>query len=424
MIRRQADPLPRADDAWRPGTAGPAAPPAGAPADVPAGGAAEVMGDGGSVLGTAGSRARRALPLAIGAAVLAFVVLIGLLPGSAEDDAPLSPGNAAPDGARAVAEVLSAQGVDVVRPASYAEALALLDEQPSTVFLNDARGYLSAGQVQDLAGAAERIVLAAPGSRQLIALEEDFEVVGALPARFGDAEGIEADCADPSASAAVSVPAGGTAYSGPVECFPVDLEEASGGLWVTSTDGSVAILGAPALLSNRAIPEDGSAALALAALGSSPTLVWLEPTSADLIATGEGIDPTTLLPGWINVLLVWLLGCAVLAMFWRGRRLGPLAVEPLPVVVRAAETAEGRARLYQDSRAVSHAAMNLRAATLARIARRLRVSRSASAGEVLDAAARHSGLPRTDLEQRLLIHTPTTQRELVLWAQEILDLEK
>ncbi|KNC20089.1 hypothetical protein AC792_02915, partial [Arthrobacter sp. RIT-PI-e] len=163
--------------------------------------------------------------------------------------------------------------------------------------------------------------------------------------------------------------------------------------------------------------------LALTALGSSPTLVWVEPTSADVVATGEGIDPMTLLPDWLDVLLLWLLVCAVLAMLWRGRRLGPLAVEPLPVVVRAAETAEGRARLYQDSRAVSHAAANLRAATLARIARRLRVDRSASAEEVVLAAAQHGGRSRTDLEQ-LLDHPPTTHRELVLWAQEILDLEK
>ncbi|BBE23352.1 hypothetical protein MN0502_22350 [Arthrobacter sp. MN05-02] len=172
------------------------------------------------------------------------------------------------------------------------------------------------------------------------------------------------------------------------------------------------------------ISDEGHAALALGVLGSSPTLVWYEPTGADVVASGEGIDPLTLLPAWVDHLLVWLLACSVLAMLWRGRRLGPLAAEPLPVVVRAAETAEGRARLYQDSGSVAHATANLRAATLTRLARRLRVDRSATPVEVLDAASRQGGRPRVELEQRLLHHTPTTNRELVLWAQEILDLEK
>ena len=64
---------------------------------------------------------------------------------------------------------------------------------------------------------------------------------------------------------------------------------------------------------------------------------------------------------------------AVLAMLWRGRRLGPLAAEPLPVVVRSAETAEGRARLYQDGRSLDRAAATLRAAALTRLSARLRL---------------------------------------------------
>ncbi len=42
---------------------------------------------------------------------------------------------------------------------------------------------------------------------------------------------------------------------------------------------------------------------------------------------------------------------ALVAALWRGRRFGPLAVEPLPVVVRASEATRGRARLYRRARA-------------------------------------------------------------------------
>ncbi len=395
----------------------------------------ELMGDGGSAAATARRRLRRSLPLLMGAVVLAVIVLLNLLPGAEEDDRPLSPGNPSPEGARAVAEVLAAEGVDVVRVDSYEDALGELDAGPATLFLNDTRQYLSATQVAELAGSSDRAVLAAPGARQLTALEDEFTLLGPAPLDFGDVPAQAAECSDDDATAAGSLSVTGTVYSGDVECFPTavdgppggagdDSGPTTGGLYTTSSDGAVAVLGAPSVLSNGSITEEGNAALALRALGSAPTLVWYEPTGADVVSSGEGIDPRTLLPPWVDPLLVWLLVCAGLAMAWKARRLGPLAVEPLPVVVRAAETAEGRARLYQDSRSVAHAAATLRAAALTRMARRLRVDRSAPAGEILDAAARHSGRPRLELEQRLLHHTPTTDRELVLWAQEILDLEK
>jgi hypothetical protein len=54
---------------------------------------------------------------------------------------------------------------------------------------------------------------------------------------------------------------------------------------------------------------------------------------------------------------------------WRGRRLGPVVTEPLPVIVHAAETTEGRARLYRRSRARDRAAAALRESALIRLRR-------------------------------------------------------
>lgn len=387
-------------------------------------GGPEAMGDGGSAGATARHRIRGARPLVVGAVVLALTVLITLLAGTGEEGAPLAPENPGPEGARGVAQVLADEGVDVQHPGSFDEALALLDAGPATLFLNDARQYLSATQIATLTTAADRSVLAGPGARQLTALGEDIDLVGPLPFDpGGDTPPPEAACADPRASAAGTITATGSLYSGPVECFPSATGDPPGGLYVTGADGSVGVLGAPGVLANRSITAEGNAALALQLLGSSPALVWFEPTGADVASVGEGIDPLTLLPPWVDLLLAWLLVCAVLAMLWRGRRMGPLATEPLPVLVRAAETAEGRARLYQDARSVEHAAATLRSGTLTRLARSLRVDHSAPASEIIDAAARRSGYPREELERRLL-HRPTTNRELVPWSQGLLDLEK
>ena len=62
------------------------------------------------------------------------------------------------------------------------------------------------------------------------------------------------------------------------------------------------------------------------------------------------------------------LGVALaLTALWRARRLGPLVTERLPVVVRASETVEGHARLYQSRRARDRVAAALRAAAAGRL---------------------------------------------------------
>ena len=63
---------------------------------------------------------------------------------------------------------------------------------------------------------------------------------------------------------------------------------------------------------------------------------------------------------------------AVLALLvWRSRRLGALASEPLPVVVKAIETTRSRGRLYRKAGDRDHAAGALRAAARVRAAERL-----------------------------------------------------
>ena len=79
--------------------------------------------------------------------------------------------------------------------------------------------------------------------------------------------------------------------------------------------------------------------------------------------------------------IVWQLCLAVVLLaLWKGRRIGPLVAEELPVVVRASETVEGRGRLYRSRRARDRAADALRTATLQRLLPRLGLGPNADAG--------------------------------------------
>lgn len=364
--------------------------------------------------------------------LLAGVVALQLVrsPGDARV---LSPGNAAPEGARAVAEVLRSQGVQVLVPDSLDQALGLLkDSAPATLLLHDADGYLQPAQLESLDGKAARLVLVEPSLPQLRALAPGVLPAGLVPAEGGP---LAAGCTLPGPTTAKSISRGGLAYRGGSLCFTFQTRAEPAGAYATADGGRTVVLGAGQVLSNGRISEEGNAALALNTLGSTATLVWYQPTAADVALAREPQNPLSLLPVWVAPVSLWLMAVGVLAMLWRGRRLGPLVTEPLPVIVPAAETAQGRARLYQQSKAVARAAASLRAGTLTRLAAHLRLGPETDSAAVARAAtaALHPPAGPTGpagryspdrIDQLLRSYTPGTEAELASWAQDLLALEK
>ncbi|MBE0008695.1 MULTISPECIES: DUF4350 domain-containing protein [unclassified Arthrobacter] len=386
--------------------------------------ATEVVGDGGSASGTARTRFRRFAPwLALGL-LLVLVVVLGFFGRSGQDGTALSPVNPAPAGAMALAEVLSDRGVDVVQAESLEAAEASVTEG-ATLLLHDPDSWLSADQLSQLSGIADRLVLVEPTTIMLSELAPTIRQAGLIPAAEADVA-LPAACQVTDATAAGAITAGGFAYRGDLICFPPTSAQGGppSGSYAATAAQDVVALGNGAILSNESIDREGNAALALRTLGATPVLVWYQPTPADLAPTDALVDPLNLLPGWVNPVMLWLLATALLAVLWRGRRLGPLVAEPLPVVVRAAETAEGRARLYQDSSSLDRAAANLRAATLLRLALRLRLPATSSVTEVVDAAARHSDRSPADLDKLLRTDAPASDAHLVRWSQDLDSLEK
>lgn len=366
-------------------------------------------------------RARLAFSLAM-AAALAVILALQLSPPT--DSGELSIRNPAPNGARAAAEILGRQGVAVQQSESFEDTLASLaaarrEGSGSTVLLYDQRGFLEGERLRQLLGAADRLVVVTPRLATLTGLGGTIRQAGVVPEQ---ATTLEPGCAVADAGAAGSVSADrGFLYTGGTICYGFGGNER--GLYASAENGKLVVLGSTAIIGNRLLDEDGNAALTLRTLGSEGHLVWYLPGVADLGTASSPKSLDDLAPDWVAVLGPWLTFVALLAVVWRGRRLGPLVFEPLPVIVKAAETAEGRARLYHDAHAVDRAADNLRAGTLVRLAAALRLGAGATADDVAAAAARH--LNREPLETISILHrSPQTESELVSWAQELLRLEK
>jgi hypothetical protein len=182
-------------------------------------------------------------------------------------------------------------------------------------------------------------------------------------------------------------------------------------------------VGAAELFSNQRVDRADNAAAALRLLGQQDRLVWYVPDPRD-VPSGDTGSPADKLPGGLFPAL-WLLVAAVLAtMLWRGRRLGPLVSEPLPVVVRAVESTQGRGRLYRRVRDRGHAADILRAAATRRIASRLRLPAGTGPAWVAAAVAEATGADARAVHDLLVTAPVTDDTELTRLADDLAALER
>ncbi|MGH3563176.1 MAG: DUF4350 domain-containing protein, partial [Mycobacterium sp.] len=113
-----------------------------------------------------------------------------------------------------------------------------------------------------------------------------------------------------------------------------------------------------------------------------------------------------------------------LAALWKGRRIGPLVAEQLPVVVRASETVEGLGRLYRSRRARDRAAQALRTATLQRLSLRLGLGVAAPAPAMVAAIAQRSSLHPESVWHLLFGPPPISDTDLFDLARALDDIER
>ncbi|MGW1120651.1 DUF4350 domain-containing protein [Streptomyces tanashiensis] len=371
-----------------------------------------------------------------GAALVLALILTGGLAlatvRSTDAHGALDPRSADPHGSRAVAELLKARGVTLTLATTLAEATAATGT--GTTLLVTTPDLLTETQQATLHSAMDnsnRTVLVGAGHASLATLAPGVTAAPSTPVRERTPS-----CTLPAATRAGSVDLGGERYetapgATAEACYRADglptlllLPGTSDG---TATD--TVLLGSPDILYNSRLDQRGNASLALQLLGSQPHLVWYLPSLSD--TADAPADDTTgnflaLIPsGWLWGTLQLALA-AVLAAIWRGRRLGPLVTERLPVALRASEATEGRARLYRKANARDRAASVLRTATRTRLAPLLGVpvQDAHSPDRLLPALS--ARLPETTADPRNLLFgpAPADDATLIRLADQLDALER
>lgn len=344
-------------------------------------------------------RANRGLVL-VGVLLLVGALLLALAQ-SSRNRGLLDPQATDPSGSAALATLLTDQGVRVVRVTDTASAVRELEAAGARATLVVApTAPLSERMLDAIAAApASHRVLLAPDDSTLAALA-DWASLG--PVRVSTDE-IDAGCSWDIATRAGPLPATGPTYSteraGAWLCWEgsvLDLPSSGAG----DGDGTpTTVVGGVAALTNDKLDESGNASMALGVLGRSEILVWWLPSSRDPLQFAEAAEVTfsDLVPSWVGWALLQVCVATLVLVWWRARRLGRIVVEPLPVVVRATESVEGRARLYRRGRARGHAADALRAAAATRLRSLLSLPRGADLTTVVTATAERTGRSDSDV---------------------------
>lgn len=395
---------------------------------------------------TALSRWRRPalwlLVVVLGVGALAAIAIATTPPGDAMDPEGVGPG-----GGAALVAVLEQNGVDVVVATSIDDVRAALtdtDDDTSVVVANTSNfGTAAATTLRQESLGTDRIVLLSPSSAQLRALRADAT---GLP--VGAAIQVESRCDIGTVDEGDSLIGIDSRYEagqgspGARVCFPLTIQadegdgdegegdHGAGFLELPSTSGhpAISIVGTTAGFTNGTITDEDNAAIALRLLGGSPRLIWYQPSIAD-IADSTGTDSgdrddDPLVPAWLAPALAIVAFSLVVLALVRGRRLGRLVREPLPVVVRAVETTESRGRLYRRAQDRPRAATVLRLATLDRLRTRLGLRRGDPVDVVARAISAATGRPVSEVLDLVAGPDPTDDAALVRLAQDLSDLEE
>lgn len=328
----------------------------------------------------------------------------------------MDPEATSPAGAHALVTLLGEAGVEVVVANTVAEVQRAA--RADTLLLVAQSQYLTDNSLLDkLSEAPGDLLLVDPTSRTRAALTPRL--------RVGAASNLDTEPNCPLREANRA----GVVNLGPSDAYrakgDLDLVSCYGGALVSYRDGSrtVTVVGTSHFMQNEGLLEEGNAALAMNLAGTRSRLIWYAPQRVE----GHTSEPGSLMDlipdnvTWM-VWQLWLV--VILVALWKGRRIGPLVAEELPVVVRASETVEGRGRLYRSRRARDRAAEALRTATLQRLVPRLGLGPNAAPPAVVLTVAQRSGADPDFVQYHLFGPPPATDSDLLHLARALDDIER
>lgn len=352
-------------------------------------------------------------------AALAAIVITGLLLAkSPRPEGYLDPEAVTQRGGHALAQLLRDRGVTVTRATTVDEVRAAMSPDSQLLVLDN--GHLSNTILDAL--------VELPGDRLMLAPYSDTRTRLASQVRvssYRSDELVEPDCDLREVQQAGTI----QTYLGPTYTFTnpgPGRVSCYGGTLLRYRDGNrtITVLGDDTLLSNKQLDKQGNAALAMNLAGRTSHLVWYIPERPKVGTSAKPKSMGDLIPDQVSMAIWQLCLVVLLVALWRGRRLGPVVAEKLPVVVRASETTEGRGRLYRSRRARDLASDSLREAAKYRIVRRLGLPVDEALQVITTTVAQRTGGNPHEIHHVLFGPVPSDDQQLTNLARQLDILER
>jgi len=369
-----------------------------------------------AVTPTVGQRWRTGRWIVLAAVIIAVVATVGVYLTAPRPGGRMDPASTSSDGAHALVALLRDHGVDVV----VADDIAAVERaaRPDTLVMTVQTKHLVDDDMLNR-------LAAIPGDRLVVEpLSRTRESLAPEVRRDdGGSIGGSPDCDLREATRA-----------GDVQLGASDTFKASGDIPVSRCyegalvryrdDGrTVTVVGTADFMTNSGLLKEGNAALAMNLAGAGSRVIWYAPQHIEGESSG-GAELSDLIPHQVKWIFWQLVVVVLLLALWKGRRIGPLVAEQIPVVVRASETVEGRGRLYRSHRASDRAADALRTATLQRLLPRIGLGPNADPAAVVQTVVQRCGQDPEAVRHMLFGPPPVTDTDLVNLAHALDNIER
>ena len=350
-------------------------------------------------------------------ALVTVAVLYGVVSAKSPSRS-LDPDAVGPSGARAVAQLLREGDVEVRRLETVDEVVQA--SRPGTTLIIPVPRALVERELEQLGTLPSARIVVGAEDQHLRSLGLPVEVQGE-----SRVEQRQPACSVDVAVRAGEVDLGGLTYRATegteaIGCYAVSGDASL--LRVPSRDTT--LLGSGNLLTNERLDDRGNASLALGLLSErGGDVLWLMPRPGRALPADARPSLTSLLPDGLLLGIVQLSVAVIVLALWRARRLGRVVLEPLPVVVRAAEAVEGRSRLYRAASARDSAGGALKAATRERLGRTLGLAASLDPSALASVVSQRTGRDPAALAALLYGGPPGDDAALVRLVAELRALE-
>jgi hypothetical protein len=330
----------------------------------------------------------------------------------------LDPASTSPEGVHALTALLRDAGVTVIEAGSIGDVERAAREDTLVVAAQTFHLF-DDELLQRLSELPGDRLLIAPIGKTREALAPELRRADTTP--YG---GLSPDCDLPEATRA------GTVQFGVAETFKAvgsaSVTLCYDGVLARYTDAgrTITAIGSDEFVTNAGLTDEGNAALAMNLAGTHPRVIWYAPQRSEGGESTGTASFTDLIPAHVTWMALQLALAVVLLAVWRGRRVGPLVAEQLPVVVRASETVEGRGRLYRSRRARDVAAESLRTAARQRMLPRLGLGAMAPPEAVVQSIAQRCGMDPQTVAHTLYGQPPAGDTDLVNLARELDNIER